>query len=282
METSTLKYFLHVAKLENIHQASKIAHVSPSTLSKALAKLEDELGVKLFERNGRNIRLTQEGRFLQERATQIVDIEEATRAKLLGVEEAVNLSLCGQEILLALKGVELGLKMRRTFEQSSLEFMPVDSDEQSFEAVRLGNAQIAIATKKPTADLFYVDIGDIEFSLFVGSPHPLYASACQGVKHKVEEVLRHPFASLIDQRKPELMSTDGWRDDQFPREFRFISRSLNTLEKLLSSGQAIAYLPDSFATKLNLTRVLLADYPFSTSKRLRLVTRDPSRFDWLH
>ena len=50
MEINEIRYFLAVAKLENMHQASEIGGVSPGTLSKAIAKLENELKTKLFKR----------------------------------------------------------------------------------------------------------------------------------------------------------------------------------------------------------------------------------------
>ncbi|MCX6126924.1 MAG: LysR family transcriptional regulator, partial [Proteobacteria bacterium] len=75
METFELKYFLGVARSENVNLASKTLAVSPGSLSKAIARLESELGVKLFSRIGRNIRLTAEGRHLLERASEILRLE---------------------------------------------------------------------------------------------------------------------------------------------------------------------------------------------------------------
>ena len=68
MEIFELKYFLAVAREEHIHRASEKLRVSPPALSKAIARLEDELGKKLFAREGRHIRLTDEGRALKARA----------------------------------------------------------------------------------------------------------------------------------------------------------------------------------------------------------------------
>ena len=49
MEIRTLRYFLAVAREENMTRASETLHVTQPTLSKALKALEDELGKKLFE-----------------------------------------------------------------------------------------------------------------------------------------------------------------------------------------------------------------------------------------
>ena len=48
MELRILKYFLTVAREENITRAANLLHVTQPTLSRQLMQLEDELGVKLF------------------------------------------------------------------------------------------------------------------------------------------------------------------------------------------------------------------------------------------
>ena len=58
MEIRVLKYFLMVAREENITRASQLLHVTQPTLSRQLMQLEDELGVKLFQRGSHRIVLT--------------------------------------------------------------------------------------------------------------------------------------------------------------------------------------------------------------------------------
>src|SRR5271155_2109038 len=86
MEIFELRYFLEVAKVENIHRASEKSRVSPGSLSKAIARLEAELEVKLFSRAGRNIRLTDQGRLLRMRAAQLLQLEEAARVEIGGLQ----------------------------------------------------------------------------------------------------------------------------------------------------------------------------------------------------
>lgn len=78
MENRILKYFLVIANEGNVTRASEILHVSQPALSKQLMQLEDELGAKLFIRGKRSLTLTDEGRFLRQRAQEIVDLTEKT------------------------------------------------------------------------------------------------------------------------------------------------------------------------------------------------------------
>ena len=51
MELRVLNYFLTVAREENITRAAALLHITQPTLSRQLMQLEEELGVKLFQRN---------------------------------------------------------------------------------------------------------------------------------------------------------------------------------------------------------------------------------------
>ena len=50
METRVLRYFLAVAREENISRAAEVLHITQPTLSRQLSQMEEELGVILFER----------------------------------------------------------------------------------------------------------------------------------------------------------------------------------------------------------------------------------------
>lgn len=82
MEIRVLRYFLAVAREENISRAAQSLHVTQPTLSKQLMELEDEIGKKLFDRGNRRITLTEEGMLLHKRAQEIIDLVEKTESEL--------------------------------------------------------------------------------------------------------------------------------------------------------------------------------------------------------
>ena len=67
MELTQLKYFLEVARTEHVTQSAKNLYVVQPALTQAIHKLESELGVPLFKTVGRNIKLTEAGRFFYEK-----------------------------------------------------------------------------------------------------------------------------------------------------------------------------------------------------------------------
>lgn len=82
MDGHRLRLFLLLAKNLNFNRAAKQAHVSPSTLSRVIKQLEDELEVSLFTRNNRSVSLTYQGKKLQQFAADSLQDWENFREQL--------------------------------------------------------------------------------------------------------------------------------------------------------------------------------------------------------
>ena len=89
MELRVLKYFLEVAREENITAAAESLHITQPTLSKQLMDLEDEIGKKLFIRGKRRITLTEDGILLRKRAAEIIELVEKTESELKNTDEVI-------------------------------------------------------------------------------------------------------------------------------------------------------------------------------------------------
>ena len=87
MEIRTLRYFLAVAREENMSRAAEQLHVTQPTLSKALKSLEEELGKKLFARHSFSIALTEEGVLLRDRAEDLVSMADKIEQEFLSLDD---------------------------------------------------------------------------------------------------------------------------------------------------------------------------------------------------
>ena len=87
MEIRTLRYFLAVAREENMTRAAEQLHVTQPTLSKTLKALEDELGKKLFTRHSFSIRLTNEGVLLRNRAEDLVSMADKIAQEFVTLDD---------------------------------------------------------------------------------------------------------------------------------------------------------------------------------------------------
>lgn len=84
-----LKYFLAVARHQNITRAAEELHLTQPTLSRQLQELEEELGTPLFTREKRRMELTQAGLFLKARAEEMTTLEAKTLDQFAHMEDFV-------------------------------------------------------------------------------------------------------------------------------------------------------------------------------------------------
>ena len=79
MNLTQIRYFVTVAQVQNMTRAAELLHLSQPTLSKSISKLEEELNVPLFTRNGRKITLNEPGkRFLDAAMVMLQELYDAT------------------------------------------------------------------------------------------------------------------------------------------------------------------------------------------------------------
>ncbi|AMG43399.1 TPA: LysR substrate-binding domain-containing protein [Pseudomonas aeruginosa] len=79
-----LAVFVHVVERQSFSAAARDLHLAPKTVSKQIARLEQALGTTLFERNTRNLRITDEGRAIAERARVALGVLEEVQELATG------------------------------------------------------------------------------------------------------------------------------------------------------------------------------------------------------
>lgn len=82
MELFVMRYVLAVAEHRNFSLASKACHVGQPALSQQVAKLESELGIKLFARSSRGVTLTEAGQEFVRRAREIIQSADALQTEM--------------------------------------------------------------------------------------------------------------------------------------------------------------------------------------------------------
>lgn len=91
MEIRELRYFLAVAREENITRAAESLHIAQPSLSKQLMELEKKLGKQLLVRGKRKITLTEEGVLLRKRAEEILELVAKTQQEITSdLEEVIG------------------------------------------------------------------------------------------------------------------------------------------------------------------------------------------------
>lgn len=90
MEIRVLRYFLTVVREQSITKAADVLHITQPTLSRQLSQMENEIGVRLFERGNRKITLTNEGLLLRRRAEEILLLVDKTEKELIEQDEQIE------------------------------------------------------------------------------------------------------------------------------------------------------------------------------------------------
>lgn len=284
MEIFELRYFLAVAKIENVNKAAENIHISAGSLSKAISRLEDELQTPLFFKTGRGIRLTPEGLILKRRAAQILQMEEDAKLELIGKEAgSLNVQISSEEILQVAFGPELLKKINKLYPKAKVNFL-IRPDGKAIEQVMDGEAHLAIVTSNVPREMPSKVLADVVFQTCASEAHPLFKEYGLKSSIPIEEVLKHPFVipdTSILGKIDKASTTDGWRDDKYPRYIKYKTCGLKLMENLVQEGMALGYLPDYFVDAAGLMPVKVSGCPYSCKQSVKIVAKDPGALSWL-
>ena len=155
MEIRTLRYFLAVAREENMTRAADTLHVTQPTLSKALKALEEELGKKLFTRHSFSIKLTDEGILLRNRAEDLVSMADRIEREFITLDD-----ITGGDLYFGLaESYQIRYLAREihTFKQTfpNLRYHITSGDtEQVIEKLDKGLLDFIVLAESPDADKY--------------------------------------------------------------------------------------------------------------------------------
>lgn len=130
MKIDQLIYFTETAKLEHIGKASKVLGISTSAISHSIASLEGELGYDLFEKKGKNIVLTDQGRRLLEQSQDLINQFQNLKQNLLGAhQERMHFKIAASHRLAYKLVTPAWGRLSPIFTQTTLEIMTYRSSE---------------------------------------------------------------------------------------------------------------------------------------------------------
>ena len=144
MELRQLRYFIAVAKSEHFRRAAKSLSIAQPALSRQVRALEDEIGVSLFERLPRGVRLTEPGRIFLHEATRIIDeveaaserVKRSARGQVGTLRIAFSEAMSGHDVL-----TQAIRSFRTTYADVEIILTPMTSHLQ-VEALRTGRIDV--------------------------------------------------------------------------------------------------------------------------------------------
>ena len=286
MNLPDLRVFTVVARHDSLHAAAEELHLTPSAISKALKRLEEELGLPLFDRSTRQLVLNERGALLLDRARTLLDLEEQARIDLQGKRAEMDCRIGGPAVLLWHHGGGLA-KGLDPYPGARLHLRPLFEGE-ALAALARGELHAALVTQEALDSPHWspgweaTDLGELALNVIAASSHPLARKGRKPVQ--AVDVLEHPFASparslFCGQARGS--RSDGWRDDLLPRTIRYWADDLQVLLGFVREGRALAYLPDVAAGEHGLVAIRVADLGFASREQLRLVWNAARAPRWL-
>ena len=116
MEINQLRYFRTVAEEEHISRAAEKLNISQPALSTTIRRLENDLGVELFDHVGRTIKLNENGKILLERANRILmlidDTENILQELARQEKKMISLAVTSPQFI---EGVDMFIKEHPDF-----------------------------------------------------------------------------------------------------------------------------------------------------------------------
>ncbi len=293
MNLTDLRIFVSAAHRPSLGAAALELHLTPSAVSKALRRLEDNLGTPLFDRSAKLLVLNDSGQRLLGRAKNLLALADQAKQDIMGERAAVDCRLGGPAVLLWRQG-KMVAEALAAFPDGSLRLQAMFEDE-ALAALARGDLNCAIVTGAAiegrgahwSADWEATPLGSLTLQLMASRTHAL-AQGGAGPDARVfdaltEAVLVHDFAcpsrSLFCGVQRGARS-DGWRDDQLPRKIRYWTDDLQLLLGFVKSGQALAYLPDFALADPALVRIRVTDCAFYCTETAWLVWSRASASDW--
>jgi DNA-binding transcriptional LysR family regulator len=231
MELTHLRYFFHVATTGSFAEGARRSHVTPPAMSKAIRKLEDELGAPLFERTTRKVALTSDGELLLDRCRQVLATVDAIPRELGEARGAVTgeLRIAAMEVFsLELLPAAVGRVVKRHPGVVPLTYeMTPDLMERHLAD---GSIDVGFTIGGGAAPgVAYETLGESSGVVVCGRGHPLYRDG----RLTRADLERHPFVVPRFFQRPHLPSLD-----QFPEGL--VARKVGATIELLQMGVALA------------------------------------------
>ncbi len=246
-----MRYVLAVAETANFTRAAEQCHIVQSALSHQVARLEKELGARLFERTSRRVRLTAAGEAFLPAARQALEAAERARAEVAAATGEIRGTLTVGSI-----PTVAAVDLPAVFREYRLRYPQVrislrtGSSERLVEQVREGVLDAAFLGVQPDFGPQGVsdrELGRGQHVAVVAPGHPLAAHHEVDLRLLAEEV----FVDFADGSAARAQSDQAFAAAGLRREVAFEVSGVELMVRMVHQGLGIALLPATFTAELH-------------------------------
>ena len=290
MDINQIKYFLNLAETRNYTEAARRSGVSQPSLTKAIRKLEDELGGALLYRDGKDSRLTALGRDIQGAFMRIdmglLDVKELAENAVRGRKRVIRIGVATTITPTAYAGFIA--HVLRELPTVVLNILPLIAGEGADEVLSgKYDACILTATPKDNVKLATVQLFTERYLLAFHDDHPFAALS----EITADQMATQPY---VDRLACEFHSqiVAHFMDRGVLMQPRFSAEREDWVQQMVASGQAVCIMPERSALVAGITARPVADMDLKrqialtavsgsgTPTELRQILRLAQEFVW--
>lgn len=257
-----MRYVLAVAETSSFTRAAERCLVVQSALSHQIARLERELGARLFERTSRRVRLTPAGAAFLPAARQCLDAAERAAAEVAAavgeVRGRLAVGLIPTVAAVDLPGALRDFRRRYPHVRITLR---AGASEELVEQVKGGAIEVAFLGLPPTARPRGVETRELARDRHVAvvpPEHPLAGEATVSLRRLSSEV----FVDLPPGTAGRIQSDLAFSAAGLTREVAFEVTTAYLVSRLVEHGLAVAMLPSAYVPQLTgVTTIEVVDAP---------------------
>ncbi|MFI7008707.1 LysR family transcriptional regulator [Streptomyces sp. NPDC050145] len=255
MELQQLRYVVAVAETGGFTRAAERCLVVQSALSHQIAKLEKELGARLFERTSRRVRLTAAGEAFLPAARQALEAAERARAEVAAASGEIRgrLAVGAIATVTAVDVPDLMRTFHDRYPQVRLKLIDGMSETLA-DTVREGGLDLAILGVPPSFRTDRPGLGTrtlaVDHHVAVMAPgHPL-ARIRRGTVLPLERLADEAFVDFPAGSAARAQTDEAFQAAGLHREVAFEARFLGFLADLVRGGLGISLLPSRLVPRL--------------------------------
>lgn len=238
MQLLQLQYFLTVARIEHMSQAALELNVSQSSLSKTIARLEEDLGVPLFDRQGRKIKLNAYGEIFAKAAKEALVGLDNARSQIQNLanitEDRVTVSVMSSKIL---PHVFKSFYLKRPNVKIHQSILP---DSVAKERLITGEIELCISNSPITGpDIIWLPVLKEQLELIVPLNHPL----AMFDEIDLKQARHERFISYKSGSTATNMIETCCHDAGFEPNIIFEGTELSIVLQMVNEGEGITFYP---------------------------------------
>lgn len=232
MELMQIRYFLETARTKHMTNSAKNLHITQPALTQAIRRLEKDLGVPLFTAKGRNIVLTEYGRYLQKKLEPLMEQLDAVPEQL--------------KMMVALEGETIHMNVLAA---SSLVMEAIIEYKKGHEDINFQlqqNSESELYDIAVTTKLFYQGAEENSFAcaeeIYLAVPRNQRYQGRTSVR--LEETSEEGFISLLGSREFRYICDRFCQHAGFTPKIIFESDNPSAVKNMIAANMGIGFWPE--------------------------------------